>query len=101
MDGPITNVIENIFFNSRNLETFTHIIVDEIHERHQDLDCLLYLLKSLSDKMENEGKVVPKLILMSATAEWTIYANYFNLSRVDVVHVSGIIFERFTVTAEN
>ncbi|XP_022706186.1 probable ATP-dependent RNA helicase spindle-E [Varroa jacobsoni] len=84
-----TNVLVEKIIHKGNLETFTHIIVDEIHERHQDLDCLLYLLKSLSDKMENEGKMVPKLILMSATAEWTIYANYFNLSRVDVVHVSG------------
>lgn len=59
--------------------------MDEIHERHQDLDCLLFLLKTLPEETGHR----PKIILMSATAESNLYAEYFGVQNCNRVTVEG------------
>ena len=58
--------------NSPNsLEKYTHIIMDEVHERDLDIDFSLVVIKHLLGKILNqrlgESNLRFKLILMSAT----------------------------------
>lgn len=54
------------------LDGISHIIVDEVHERSEESDFLLLILKELLAKRPNL-----RVILMSATLNATIFSDYF------------------------
>lgn len=56
----------------KSLEHFTHIIIDEVHERSVDGDIACMLSKSLLQRYPNL-----RLVLMSATLNTGLYRNYF------------------------
>ncbi|XP_043278621.1 3'-5' RNA helicase YTHDC2-like [Venturia canescens] len=64
------------------LETITHIIVDEVHERDRFCDFLLIALKDALAKYRDL-----KVILMSATMDTDIFVKYFN--NCTVINVYG------------
>lgn len=53
---------------------YTHIILDEIHERDNDLDFLLLVVK----KLLRTNSMMVKVILMSATIDVDKFADYFS-----------------------
>lgn len=55
------------------LEGISHIIVDEVHERSEESDFLLLILKELLEKRSNL-----RVILMSATLNAAIFSDYFH-----------------------
>ncbi|XP_031626532.1 putative ATP-dependent RNA helicase DHX57 [Contarinia nasturtii] len=55
-----------------NLSTVTHIIIDEVHERSEESDFLLAILKDLLKRRKNL-----RVILMSATLNASLFSNYF------------------------
>ena len=57
----------------KSLEAFTHIIIDEVHERDEDTDLLLMVVRKFMRHMKSSTKV----ILMSATADATKFSQYF------------------------
>ena len=57
------------------LSAFTHLILDEVHERGIDSDFLSLIVKRLLGHPENEGI---KLIVMSATLESDLFVDYFS-----------------------
>ena len=59
--------------NKKSLEGFTHIIIDEVHERDQDTDLLLMVVRKFLRDTNSKTKV----ILMSATADATKLSEYF------------------------
>ena len=63
--------------HERNLDEYTHIILDEVHERDIDIDFVMLLIKHI---LYNNFKI--KLVLMSATIATTLFANYFSKSSI-------------------
>jgi ATP-dependent RNA helicase TDRD9 len=72
--------------NPDSLQQFTHIIMDEVHERDLDIDFSLVVIKHLLAKtMEGKTGLKFKLILMSATFNTELFANYFSKTSVQGV----------------
>ncbi|CAH2240666.1 jg8050 [Pararge aegeria aegeria] len=67
------------------LTTVTHIIVDEVHERSEESDFLLLILKDLI-KVRKDLTIV----LMSATMNADLFSIYFN--KVPVIEIPGRTF---------
>ncbi|PWN42021.1 P-loop containing nucleoside triphosphate hydrolase protein [Ceraceosorus guamensis] len=79
------------------LDSLTHIVVDEVHERDVETDLLLVVIKRLLEERGRLGKKEIKLILMSATIDPTLFTNYFQgppplLKPAPVVEVPGRSF---------
>ena len=55
------------------MNEYTHIVLDEVHERGQDMDFLLLVVKKLLYTVSPRVKVV----LMSATFNSKAFADYF------------------------
>ncbi|XP_041765318.1 putative ATP-dependent RNA helicase DHX57 [Anopheles merus] len=67
------------------LSTVTHIIVDEVHERSEESDFLLLILKELLTKRTDL-----KVILMSATLNSNLFSSYFG--DIPVLDIPGRTF---------
>lgn len=67
------------------LESVTHIIVDEVHERSEESDFLLLILKELLVKRKDL-----KVILMSATLNADLFSKYF--VKAPVLEIPGRTF---------
>jgi len=66
---------ENFTFSFRCLTEYTHVILDEVHDREEDLDFVMLLCK----KFVNTNSRGVKLILMSATLDIEKLKRYFFL----------------------
>lgn len=53
---------------------YTHIILDEVHERDKDMDFLLLVIR----KLLRTNSMTVKVILMSATVDVDKFAEYFS-----------------------
>lgn len=67
------------------LSTVTHVFIDEVHERTEESDFLLLILRDLVRKRKDF-----KIILMSATVNSELFAKYFN--NAPVITVEGRTF---------
>jgi ATP-dependent RNA helicase DHX29 len=63
---------ERILHNEESIGRFTHIIMDEVHERDVENDLLLNLMRRMLNIHPNL-----KLILMSATIDPEKFSTYF------------------------
>ncbi|EDV49067.1 probable ATP-dependent RNA helicase spindle-E [Drosophila erecta] len=68
-----TGVLLNNLINKKTLTHYTHIVLDEVHERDQDMDFLLIVVRRL---LATNSRHV-KIILMSATIDARELADYF------------------------
>lgn len=80
-------MLKSLMNNERCLENYTHVIVDEIHERDKYTDFLLIYLKKNLALYPNL-----RLILMSATMDIDSFTNYFQDSRVRVMYIPGKLY---------
>jgi len=67
-----TGILLRRLLSDPMLETVTHVVLDEVHERSVDSDVLLLLLRRVIQKRPNL-----KIVLMSATADADLFADYF------------------------
>ncbi|CAG9856543.1 unnamed protein product [Phyllotreta striolata] len=88
-----TGVLLQKLIKSKSLQQFTHIIVDEIHERNQELDFLLLLIR----RFLNTNSIRTKVILMSATIVAEEFAYYYRSHTMDKVYPAPVIH----ITKEN
>ncbi|XP_044263984.1 probable ATP-dependent RNA helicase spindle-E [Tribolium madens] len=68
-----TEVLLQKLISQKNLNRYTHVIIDEVHERSKTLDFLLLIVRKYL--FTNSPSV--KIILMSATMEAQDFAYYF------------------------
>ena len=59
------------------MDNVSHLVIDEVHERDMLIDFLLILLKKNVTRRLAQGKSVPQIVLMSATMDTELFANYF------------------------
>ncbi|KAK7104950.1 ATP-dependent RNA helicase TDRD9-like [Littorina saxatilis] len=90
-----TGVLREKLINKKNMHQYTHVILDEVHERDQESDFALLVVKKLLRTNSQHVKV----ILMSATMNSDQFARYFSLPVMDVlepapvVNVEGQVFK--------
>ena len=70
--------LEELIHDETRIYKYTHIILDEVHERDQQIDLVMFLVKLHLKKNPNM-----KLILMSATISSLEFSNYFSESSIN------------------
>ncbi|KAJ5389361.1 uncharacterized protein N7496_000429 [Penicillium cataractarum] len=73
-----TGLALNLLQDDPNLlNSFSHIILDEVHVRDIDIDFVMLLLKNHINKCRASGTPTPKIVVMSATVDVDLFASYF------------------------
>ncbi|KAK6527982.1 hypothetical protein TWF281_009241 [Arthrobotrys megalospora] len=80
-----TGVLLRRLHDGDGLSDISHVFIDEVHERSLDSDFLLVLMKRLLTKRKDL-----KLVLMSATLNAKVFADYFG--NVQIVNIEGRTF---------
>ncbi|KAK9809193.1 hypothetical protein WJX72_011126 [[Myrmecia] bisecta] len=78
-----TGVLLRRLLGDPDLGDVSHVIVDEVHERSVDSDLLLMLLRDLLAR--NTGRQL-RVVLMSATADAQLFAQYFRAALLTKRH---------------
>ena len=81
-----TGVLLRQLQSENALDCLTHIIVDEVHERHLDTDVLLGVLKA---SLQSNPHI--RVVLMSATLDADRFARYWG-SSTPRIHIPGRTF---------
>ncbi|XP_071496010.1 ATP-dependent RNA helicase TDRD9-like [Diadema antillarum] len=90
-----TGVLLQKLINTKEMSEYTHVILDEVHERDQNTDFAMLVVRKLQRTRSRHVKV----ILMSATIETSLFGDYFaipvhgSLEMPPVVSVEGKVFE--------
>ncbi|GAB6026076.1 hypothetical protein CHUAL_012279 [Chamberlinius hualienensis] len=74
-----TGVLLQKLVAKKSLSDYSHIIIDEVHERNQDVDFLMIVVRKLMRANSKNTKV----IIMSATLNAEVYADYFSTACED------------------
>lgn len=82
-----TGCLLEMMVGKKSLAGYTHIIVDEVHERDADTDLLMLVLR----KFMRESHTGTKIIFMSATVEPRKFSDYLELPVNGVLKPARII----------
>ncbi|XP_074032862.1 tudor domain containing 9 protein spindle E isoform X2 [Leptinotarsa decemlineata] len=83
-----TGVLLQKLIHAQSLHHYTHIIIDEVHERNQDLDFLMLIVRRFL--FTNSPRT--RVILMSATIEAEEFAYYFRCQNLNTSLPAPIIY---------
>ncbi|ORC93537.1 putative ATP-dependent RNA helicase [Trypanosoma theileri] len=81
-----TGVLLQLLVGSPALETVSHLVIDEVHERDVNCDVLLALVRQILQR----GNPRLRVVLMSATMQSEKFAAYFG--NVPVINVEGTTY---------
>ena len=90
-----TGVLLQKLIAAKNMNQYTHIFLDEVHERDEDSDFCILVVRKLLRSVSREVKV----ILMSATIDSELFARYFArpiagiLEKAPVLEIKGRSYE--------
>ncbi|XP_064649764.1 ATP-dependent RNA helicase TDRD9-like [Lineus longissimus] len=90
-----TGVLLMKLVNDKNMLQYTHVILDEVHERDQENDFSLLVVRKL---LRSNSRHV-KIVLMSATFDSDMFAQYYSipirgkLESAPVISVEGRVFD--------
>ncbi|KAJ5683150.1 hypothetical protein N7462_006315 [Penicillium macrosclerotiorum] len=65
------------------LNSFSHIILDEVHVRDIDIDFVMLLVKDHITKCLKSDTPAPKIVVMSATVDVNLFSSYFKNTCAD------------------
>lgn len=82
-----TGVLLRKLVSKKNMLEYTHVILDEVHERDQDTDFSLLIVRKLLRTNSRHVKVV----LMSATFDCDLFAQYFALPVRDRLEPAPVV----------
>ena len=83
------------------LDSVSHLIIDEVHERDILIDFLLIIVKKVISERSAQGRSCPKVVLMSATMDSDLFSSYFadsvvapdgSVSQCPTLRVPGRLF---------
>lgn len=75
-----TGVLLQLLIARKSLNEWTHIIIDEVHERDLETDLLLLVIKKIMLDTRNKRT---RIILMSATLDSPKFSKYFPQWKMD------------------
>ncbi|OQO10814.1 hypothetical protein B0A48_04114 [Cryoendolithus antarcticus] len=102
--GSITYCTTGIFLQQLKhdadgvLESASHILIDEAHERDLNVDFLMVVVKNAVRSRQLNGLKVPRIVLMSATIDHTLFARYLgsglgtDIVPAPKIHIPGRTF---------
>ncbi|KAI7084116.1 hypothetical protein KC356_g6984 [Hortaea werneckii] len=70
-------LLEQLKHEPEMLDSISHILIDEVHERDMNVDFLMIVVKKALQSRAAAGKTLPKVVLMSATLDTEMFAGYF------------------------
>ncbi|KAK5131001.1 hypothetical protein LTR08_001413 [Meristemomyces frigidus] len=70
-------LLEQLKHDPDMLDSVSHLIIDEVHERDLNIDFLMIVIKKALQARRAASRNVPKVILMSATLDTQLFAKYF------------------------
>jgi len=70
-------LLEQLKHDPDMLDSISHLIVDEVHERDLNIDFLMIVVKKALQARRVAGKTLPRVVLMSATLDTELFAKYF------------------------
>ena len=77
----------------QELLRYSHIIIDEVHERDINTDMFLGVLKIIYKHYSGDKSLLPKIIIMSATLDGEKYASYFEGEKIGRYTLKGKQFK--------
>lgn len=80
--------LEELVHEKSNMNHYTHLIIDEVHERDINIDFALLLVKHFLSKNSTI-----KLILMSATISTLLFSNYFSKKSILTINENDFAYE--------
>ena len=81
-----TGILLRMLMLEGSLAHVSHIFVDEVHERDINTDFLLIVLKQLLEKRQDL-----RVVLMSATLNAQLFANYFKDFSCALLEIPGLL----------
>ncbi|KAG8222127.1 hypothetical protein J437_LFUL002124 [Ladona fulva] len=70
-----TGILLQKLIHKRDMNDYTHVILDEVHERDQDMDFVMLVVRKL---LRTNSRTV-RVVLMSATFEVERFSRYFSM----------------------